>query len=339
MAIKVAINGFGRIGRLAYRLMYNDPEFEIVGINDLTDAEQLAYLLKYDTAQGNFMPDKISHDAKSNSIIVDGKKIKILSEPDARKLPWKKLKVDVVLECTGFYTKKDKAAYHLEAGAKRVLISAPSNEDVKTIVYGVNHKTLNGKEKIVSGASCTTNGLAPVINVLEKEFGVLGGVMTTVHAYTGNQPMQDGPTGKLYSRRGRAGAQNIVPTSTGAAKAIGKVIPEVDGKLDGGAIRVPTITGSLIDLVVELKKEVTVEMVNKAMKKAADNITLQYQEDPIVSSDVIGTNIGSIFDANSTKVIKKSDGKQLVQVMTWYDNEMGYAAQLIRTFRYMVNKK
>jgi glyceraldehyde 3-phosphate dehydrogenase (phosphorylating) len=328
MAVKIAINGFGRIGRLAYRLMADNPAFEVVAINDLTDARTLAYLLKYDTAQGRFKENEITNT--EDSIIVDGKEIKILAERDAKNLPWKALDVDVVLECTGFYVSKEKSQAHIDAGAKKVVISAPAAGDIKTIVYNVNDNVLTGEETIISGASCTTNCLAPVVNVLNKEFGLVKGFMTTIHAYTNDQNILDAPHPKdINARRGRAGAANMVPTSTGAAVAVGKVLPELLGKLDGGAVRVPTVTGSCVDLVVELEKNVTVEEINAAMK-AASNETLGYTEDPIVSSDCIGTHFGSWFDAQSTKVMTV-EGKQLVKILTWYDNEMSYTAQLVRT--------
>jgi glyceraldehyde 3-phosphate dehydrogenase (phosphorylating) len=328
MAVKIAINGFGRIGRLAYRLMADNPAFEVVAINDLIDARILAYLLKYDTAQGRFKENEITNT--EDSIIVDGKEIKILAERDAKNLPWKALDVDVVLECTGFYVSKEKSQAHIDAGAKKVVISAPAAGDIKTIVYNVNDNVLTGEETIISGASCTTNCLAPVVNVLNKEFGLVKGFMTTIHAYTNDQNILDAPHPKdINARRGRAGAANMVPTSTGAAVAVGKVLPELLGKLDGGAVRVPTVTGSCVDLVVELEKNVTVEEINAAMK-AASNETLGYTEDPIVSSDCIGTHFGSWFDAQSTKVMTV-EGKQLVKILTWYDNEMSYTAQLVRT--------
>lgn len=328
MAVKIAINGFGRIGRLAFRLMQDNPEFEIVAINDLTDARTLAYLLKYDTAQGRFKENSITNT--EDSIIVDGKEIKILAERDAKNLPWKALDVDVVLECTGFYVSKEKSQAHIDAGAKKVVISAPAAGDLKTVVFNVNDDVLDGSETIISGASCTTNCLAPVAKVLNDNFGLVKGFMTTIHAYTNDQNILDAPHPKdINARRGRAGAANMVPTSTGAAVAVGKVLPELLGKLDGGAVRVPTVTGSCVDLVVELEKDVTVEAINAAVK-AASNETLGYTEDPIVSSDCIGTHFGSLFDAQSTKVMSV-DGKQLVKILTWYDNEMSYTAQLVRT--------
>jgi glyceraldehyde 3-phosphate dehydrogenase len=334
MAIKVAINGFGRIGRLAFRLMNENPDFEIVALNDLTDAETLAYLLKYDTAQGRYKSDSISVDG--DSIVVDGKPIKVYAEKDPEGLPWGKLGVEVVLECTGFFTSKDKAQKHIKAGAQKVVISAPAKGDLKTVVYNVNHDILDGTEEIVSGASCTTNCLAPVAKVLDDSFGIVKGFMTTVHAYTNDQNTLDAPHAKgIYARRGRAAAANIVPTSTGAAAAVGLVLPQLKGKLDGIALRVPTITGSCVDLVVELKKNVTVEEVNAAMKAAA-NESLGYTEDPIVSSDTIGMQFGSLFDANMTKVMDV-DGKQMVKILTWYDNEMSYTAQMVRTIQFLAD--
>ncbi len=328
MATKIAINGFGRIGRLAFRLMFGNPDFEIVAINDLTDAETLAYLLKYDTAQGNYKVNGV--EATANGIKVDGKEVKIYAEKDAANLPWGDLGVDVVLECTGFYVSKDKAQAHINAGAKKVVISAPAKGDLKTVVFNVNDNVLDGSETIISGASCTTNCLAPVVKVLNDNFGLVKGFMTTIHAYTNDQNTLDAPHSKgINARRGRAAAANMVPTATGAAVAVGKVLPELNGKLDGGAVRVPTITGSCVDLVVELEKTVTAEEINAAVKAAA-NETLGYTEDPIVSSDCIGTSFGSLFDAQCTKVMTV-DGKQLVKILTWYDNEMSYTAQLVRT--------
>jgi glyceraldehyde 3-phosphate dehydrogenase len=329
MAVKIAINGFGRIGRLAFRQIFDSAEFEVVALNDLTDAETLAYLLKYDTAQGNYKVGSI--EATENGIKVDGKEVKIYAEADANNLPWGDLDVDVVLECTGFYTSKEKAEAHINAGAKKVVISAPAKGDLKTVVFNVNDEILDGSEKIISGASCTTNCLAPVAKVLNDNFGLVKGFMTTIHAYTNAQNTLDAPHPKgINSRRGRAAAANILPTTTGAAVAVGKVLPEVNGKLDGIAVRVPTVTGSLVDLVVELEKEVTAEDINNAMKEAA-NDTLGYTEDPIVSSDIIGTEYGSLFDGLSTKVMTDENGKQIVKLLTWYDNEMSYTAQLIRT--------
>ncbi|MFP4286579.1 MAG: type I glyceraldehyde-3-phosphate dehydrogenase [Candidatus Izemoplasmataceae bacterium] len=335
MAVKVAINGFGRIGRLAFRLMNESSDFEIVALNDLTDAESLAYLLKYDTAQGRYKNDEISF--KGNSIIVDGKEVKVYSEKDPENLPWKDLGVDVVLECTGFFTSKASAGKHLNAGAKKVVISAPAKGDLKTIVFNVNHEELDGSEDIISGASCTTNCLAPVVKALDDAFGVERGFMTTVHAYTNDQNTLDGPHSKgIHARRARAAAENIVPTTTGAAVAVGLVLPHLQGKLDGMALRVPTVTGSAVDLVVELKKNVTVEDVNAAIKAAA-NETLGYTEDPIVSSDTIGMSYGSLFDAQSTSILE-TDGKQLVKVLAWYDNEMSYVSQMVRSVKYLASK-
>jgi len=333
MAIKVAINGFGRIGRLAFRLMHGNPEFNIVGINDLTDAETLAYLLKYDTAQGPYKTDSISFEG--NKLIVDGKSIMISSQKEPQLLPWATLGVDVVLECTGFFTSKEKAALHLQAGAKKVVISAPATGDMKTIVYNVNDDILDGSEDIISGASCTTNALAPIVKVLDDNFGIVQGMMTTVHAYTADQSLMDQPHNKgILSRRGRAAAQSIIPSSTGAAKAIGLVMPHLAGKLDGTSLRVPTITGSVVDLTVELKKEVTLEQIDAAFKKAA-NETLQYCVDPIVSTDVIGTHYGSIYDAHTTQILKANP--KFVKVMAWYDNEMSYTAQMVRTLAKMAS--
>ncbi|QMS85610.1 type I glyceraldehyde-3-phosphate dehydrogenase [Candidatus Xianfuyuplasma coldseepsis] len=332
MAIKVAINGFGRIGRLAFRLMNEDPDFEIVALNDLTDAETLAYLLKYDTAQGRYKSDSIHVDG--DSIVVEGKPVKVYAQPDPENLPWGDLGVEVVLECTGFFTTKDKAEKHIKAGAKKVVISAPAKGDLKTVVFNVNHDILDGTETVVSGASCTTNCLAPIAQVLDDNFGVVKGFMTTVHAYTNDQNTLDAPHKKgIFARRGRAAAANIVPTSTGAAVAVGKVLPQLNGKLDGIALRVPTPTGSCVDLVVELEKETTKEEINAAVKAAA-NESLGYTEDPIVSSDTIGMTFGTLFDANMTKVMTV-DGKQLVKVLTWYDNEMSYTAQMIRTMKFL----
>lgn len=327
MAIKVAINGFGRIGRLAYRLMSQDDTFDVVAINDLTDAETLAYLLKYDSAHGTFRKEEISN---GEDFIQDGdKKVKVFSEKDPKNLPWKDLGVDVVIESTGLFRTQEKAGWHIEAGAKKVIVSAPASGDVKTVVYNVNDDILDGSETVISAASCTTNCLAPVAKVLNDNFGLKKGFMTTIHAYTSDQALMDMPhKGGIYSRRGRAAAESIIPSSTGAAAAIGLVLPELKGKLDGTALRVPTITGSVVDLTVELDKNVTVEEVNAAMKKAA-NETLGYEEDPIVSVDIIGDTHGSVYDAHTTQVVEV-DGKQLVKVMSWYDNEMSYTAQMVR---------
>lgn len=332
MSVKVAINGFGRIGRLALRLMINDPEFDVVAVNDLTDPAMLAHLFKYDSSQGRFDGEiKVEEGA----FVVNGKTIKSFSNANPEELPWGELGVDVVLECTGFFVKKEKAEAHIKAGAKKVVISAPAKgEGVKTVVYNVNHEILDGSETVISGASCTTNCLAPMANVLEKVFGIECGSMTTIHAYTGDQNTLDAPHRKGDFRRARAAAVNIVPNTTGAAKAIKLVIPSLAGKLDGAAQRVPVPTGSLTELVTVLKEKVTVEEVNEAMKKAA-NESFGYNEDPIVSSDIVGSHFGSIFDATQTKVIEAGD-KQLVKTVAWYDNEMSYTAQLIRTLKYFV---
>ena len=334
MAVKVAINGFGRIGRLAFRLMEESPEFEIVAINDLTDAKTLAHLLKYDSAQGRYVKaDKVK--ASDGKITVDGREITVYAEKDPANLPWGALGVDVVIECTGFFTDKEKAAAHIKAGAKRVIISAPATGDLKTIVMKVNHKTLDGTEEIISGASCTTNCLAPMAKVLQDSFGVVEGLMTTIHAYTNDQNTLDAPHAKKDLRRARAAAANIVPNTTGAAKAIGLVIPELKGKLDGSAQRVPVITGSLTELVTVLEKTTSVEEINAAMK-AASNETFGYTEDELVSSDIIGLQNGSLFDATQTRVMTVGD-KQLVKTVAWYDNEMSYTAQLVRLAKYFVS--
>ncbi|MFW5895071.1 MAG: type I glyceraldehyde-3-phosphate dehydrogenase [Bacillota bacterium] len=335
MSVKVAINGFGRIGRLAFRLMNENDDYEIVALNDLTDAETLAYLLKYDTAQGRYKENSITNT--EDSIVVDGKEIRVYAEKDPEALPWADLGVDVVLECTGIFTKKDAAMKHINAGAKKVMISAPAKGDLKTIVYNVNHTDLDGSEQVVSGASCTTNCLAPVVKVLDDNFGVKKGYMTTAHSYTNDQNTLDAPHSKgIYARRGRAAAANIIPTSTGAAAAVGKVLPHLNGALDGIALRVPTVTGSIVDLTVELGKNVTVEEINKAMKDAA-NETLGYTEDPIVSSDTVGIEYGSLFDANGTSVLEV-DGKQMVKVLAWYDNEMSYVSQMVRTMKLLAEQ-
>lgn len=331
--IKVAINGFGRIGRLAFRLMEEDPDFEVVAINDLTDAEQLAYLLKYDTNHGNYRIDEISFEG--DYIIVGNRKVRVYAEKDPAMLPWKDLDIDVVFECTGLFTDKEKAMAHINAGAKKVIISAPAKGDVKTIVYNVNHEILTGDEQIISAASCTTNCLAPVVDVLDKAYGIKKGYMTTVHAYTNDQATLDIAHKKgIKARRGRACAANIVPASTGAAKAIGKVCPNLEGKLAGVAMRVPVPTGSVVDLVLELDKTVTAEEVNATLK-AAQNETLVYTDDPIVSSDVIGRRCGSVVDGLSTSVVETESG-QLVKVVAWYDNEMGYTSQMVRTASYLM---
>ena len=335
MAVKIAINGFGRIGRLAFRLMFGQEDFNIVAINDLTGAEDLAYLLKYDTAQGRYVGHTV--ESTDHSIIVDGKEIEILAEKDANNLPWKELGVDVVIECTGFYVSKEKSMAHINAGAKKVIISAPAKGVDKTVVYNVNHTELTGEEQVISAASCTTNCLAPIAKVLNDNFGIVKGFMTTVHAYTGDQNTLDAPHKKgINSRRARAAAANIVPTTTGAAKAVAEALPELKGKLDGMALRVPTVTGSVVDLVWEPAREVTVEEVNAAIK-AAQNETIGYTEDPIVSSDVIGQTWGTLFDAQCTKIMNV-DGKQLVKIITWYDNEMSYTAQMVRTAKYICEK-
>mgnify|MGYP002531754464 FL=1 len=333
--IRVAINGFGRIGRLAFRLMEEDNDYEVVAINDLTDAEQLAYLLKYDTNHRNYRIDEITSDGEY--IIVGGRRVRVYSEKDPAMLPWKALDIDVVLECTGLFTSDEKAMAHINAGAKKVIISAPAKGAVKTIVYNVNHEILTGDEKIISAASCTTNCLAPVVNVIDKVFGIEKGYMTTIHAYTNDQATLDIAHKKgIKARRGRACAANIVPASTGAASAIGKVCPNLEGKLAGVAMRVPVPTGSVVDLVLELKKNTTVEEVNSALK-AATNETLEYTEDPIVSSDVIGRRAGSVVDGLSTNILEV-DGKQMIKVVAWYDNEMGYTAQMVRTAKYLMEK-
>lgn len=328
---KVAINGFGRIGRLALRLMIDNPEFEVVAINDLTDAKTLAHLFKYDSAQGRFNGEI---EVKDGAFVVNGKEIKVTAERNPADLPWGELGVDVVLECTGFFTDKAKAEAHIEAGAKKVVISAPATGDLKTVVFNVNNNILDGTEKVISGASCTTNCLAPMAKVLQDNFGVEKGFMTTIHAYTNDQNTLDAPHAKKDLRRARAAAANIVPNSTGAAKAIGLVIPELKGKLDGGAQRVPVITGSLTELVCTLEKKVTVEEINAAMKAAA-NESFGYTEEELVSSDIIGISFGSLFDATQTKVMEVN-GTQLVKVAAWYDNEMSYTNQLIRTLKYFV---
>ena len=331
MAVKVAINGFGRIGRLALRLMANDPEFDVVAINDLTDAAMLAHLFKYDTAQGRFNGEI---EVKENAFVVNGKEIKTFADADPENLPWGQLGVDVVLECTGFFTSKEKAEKHIKAGAKKVVISAPGSGDMKTVVFNVNNEILDGTETVLSAASCTTNCLAPMAKVLQDNFGIEAGSMTTIHAYTGDQNTLDAPHRKGDFRRARAAAVNIVPNTTGAAKAIGLVIPELAGKLDGAAQRVPVPTGSLTELISVLSKKVTKEEINAAMKEAS-NESFGYTEEPLVSSDIVGIHYGSLFDATQTKVIESGD-KQLVKTVSWYDNEMSYTAQLVRTLKYFV---
>lgn len=327
--VKVAINGFGRIGRLVYRQIYKMEGIEVVAINDLTSPAVLAHLLKYDSAQGRFDAEVT---ATENSISVNGEEVKIYAQRNPAEIPWGNHGVDVVLECTGFFTDKDKAAAHITAGAKRVVISAPATGDLKTIVFNVNHNILDGSETIISCASCTTNCLAPMAQVLEEKFGIVNGLMTTVHAYTNDQNTQDAPHPKGDLRRARAAAQNIVPNSTGAAKAIGLVLPSLKGKLDGSAQRVPTLTGSLTELTVVLGKKTTAEEINAAMKAAA-NESFGYTTDEIVSSDIVGISYGSLFDGTQTKVQTVGD-TQLVRTVSWYDNEMSYVSQLVRTVRY-----
>ena len=338
MSVKVAINGFGRIGRLAFRQMFDAEGYEVVAINDLTSPKMLAHLLKYDTAQGSFLghigEGKHTVEATDDSIIVDGKEIKIYAEKDANNCPWGKLDVVVVLECTGFYTSKEKSMAHINAGAKKVVISAPAGNDLKTIVFNVNNETLTKDDQIISAASCTTNCLAPMAKALNDTYPIVSGIMTTVHAYTGDQMILDGPQRKGDLRRSRAGAQNIVPNSTGAAKAIGLVIPELNGKLIGSAQRVPTPTGSTTILVAVVNgKDVTKESINAAMK-AASNESFGYNTDEIVSSDVIGMRYGSLFDATQTMVSKIDDNTSQVQVVSWYDNENSYTSQMVRTIKY-----
>ena len=334
--VKVAINGFGRIGRLVFRQIYNMEGIDVVAINDLTSPKVLAHLLKYDSAQGRF-EQKIT--STENAIVVDGHEIKIYAQKDPAQIPWAQHDIDVVIESTGFFTDKDKAQAHITAGAKRVVISAPATGDMKTVVFNVNHNILDGSETIISCASCTTNCLAPMAKVLNDNYGIEVGFMTTIHAYTNDQNTLDAPHPKGDLRRARAAAQNIVPNSTGAAKAIGVVLPELKGKLDGSAQRVPTITGSLTELTTVLNKKVSVEEVNAAMKAAA-NESFGYTEDEIVSSDIIGIHFGSLFDATQTKVITVGD-KQMVKTVSWYDNEMSYVSQLVRTVHYfagLINK-
>ncbi len=330
MTVKVAINGFGRIGRLALRrILESNTELEVVAINDLTDNDDLAYLLKYDTAQGRF-PYSVA--IEGDDLVVDGKAIKSYAERDAKNLPWGELGIDIVLECTGFYVSVEKSQAHIDAGAKRVLISAPASGDLKTIVYGVNHETIESSDVIVSAASCTTNCLAPLANTLNSEFGIKRALMSTIHAYTATQAMQDAPGG----RKNRAGAANAIPASTGAAKAVGKVIPELNGKIDGTAVRVPTITGSMVELYSVLERDVTVEEVNAAMKAASSDAFI-YETDEIVSSDVIGVPAGSIFDATQTKIME-ANGGQLVKTVAWYDNEYGFVGNMVSTLAYMASK-
>ena len=333
--IKIAINGFGRIGRLAFRQMFGTEDYEITAINDLTSPEMLAHLLKYDTAQKRYEGHEVT--STDDSIIVDGKEIKIFKEADPSNLPWKELDIDVVFECTGFFTSKEKSEAHIKAGAKKVIISAPAGEDLKTVVYGVNENILTKEDQIISAASCTTNCLAPMAKALNEYAEIQSGIMTTVHAYTGDQMILDGPHRKGDLRRARAGASNIVPNTTGAAKAIGLVIPELNGKLIGSAQRVPVITGSTTILVALVKgNNITKESINEFMKKKA-NETFGYTEDPIVSTDVIGTTYGSLFDATQTMVHKIDENTYHVQVVAWYDNENGYTSQMMRTAKYLMN--
>lgn len=332
--IKVAINGFGRIGRLVFRIMEDDPELEVVAINDLTNAEQLVYLLKYDTNHRNYKVEDISYD--NENIIINGRKIRVYSETDPSNLPWGELGIDEVFECTGRFTSYELAYSHIKAGAKKVIVSAPGKGEMKTIVYNVNHNILDGSEEVISAASCTTNCLAPVVNIINKEFGIKKGYMTTVHSYTNDQVILDVAHKKgIYSRRGRAGAMNIVPTGTGAASAIGLVIPELKGKLDGSSLRVPTATGSVIDLTLELNKSVTKEEINSVFENNS-NETLKITYDPIVSSDVIGSNVGALVDGLLTSVLDTENG-QLVKIVAWYDNEYGYSTQMVRTAKYLGN--
>ena len=332
--IRVAINGFGRIGRLVFRIMEEDSNFEVVAINDLTDAEQLAYLLKYDTNHGNYRVNEISFEG--NYIIVGDRRIRVYAETNPANLPWGELNIDEVFECTGRFTDKESASAHIIAGAKKVIISAPAKGELKTIVYNVNEETLDGSEQVISAASCTTNCLAPVLNIIEKNIGIKKGFMTTVHAYTNDQATLDIAHKKgINARRGRACAANIIPSSTGAASAIGLVIPSLKGKLDGGALRVPVATGSVIDLTLELNRNTTAEEINYLFK-INTNETVGFTMDPIVSSDIKGSYLGGLIDGQLTKVIEV-DGKQLVKVIAWYDNEMSYSAQMVRTAKYFGN--
>ena len=332
MAVKVAINGFGRIGRLAFRQMFGAEGYEVVAINDLTSPKMLAHLLKYDSSQGKYaLADKVT--AGEDSITVDGKEIKIYKEADAANLPWGEIGVDVVLECTGFYTSKAKAEAHIKAGARKVVISAPAGNDLPTIVYNVNHETLKPEDTVISAASCTTNCLAPMAKALNDYMPIQSGIMCTIHAYTGDQMILDGPQRKGDLRRSRAGAVNIVPNSTGAAKAIGLVIPELNGKLIGAAQRVPTPTGSTTILNAVVKGQATVEGINEAMKAAATE-SFGYNTDEIVSSDIVGMRFGSLFDATQTMVVNLEDGTSQVQVVSWYDNENSYVSQMVRTIKY-----
>jgi glyceraldehyde 3-phosphate dehydrogenase len=323
---KIAINGFGRIGKLAFRSLFDNPQFLVVGINDLSSLETIAYLLKYDTIQGSYKKDSVSYE--DNHLLVDGQKIPVFQKRNPKDLPWKELDVDVVLECTGFFTSKEKAELHLQAGSKKVLISAPATGDLKTVVYNVNDNILTKDDHIVSGASCTTNCLAPVIKVLNDNFGINQAFMTTIHSYTSDQTLIDQNHSKgIWARRGRAAATNMVPTSTGVVQAIGLVLPELKGKIDGTCVRVPTITSSLVDLTAELNQEVTTEQVNEVFEKNS-NETLGYIKDPIVSSDVVGTTYGSLYDSNTLQILQTKP--KFIKLMSWYDNEMSYVSQLIR---------
>lgn len=333
--IKAAINGFGRIGRLVFRIMEEDNDFEVVAINDLTDAKQLAYLLKYDTNHRSYRVDDISYG--DDYIIIGNRKIQVFKEMDPNNLPWGKLGIDVVFECTGKFTNLDTSMAHINAGAKKVIISAPAKGDLKTIVYNVNDDILDGKEEVISAASCTTNCLAPVLNVVDKYFGIEKGFMTTVHAYTNDQVALDVPHKKgIESRRGRACAMNIVPSSTGAASAIGLVLPNLKGRMDGSALRVPVSDGSVVDLTLELKKKVSEEEINKVFNDN-QNETLKFTMDPVVSSDIIGSTCGALVDGLLTKILEV-DGKQLVKIVAWYDNEYGYSNQMVRTARKLMQK-
>ncbi|TCS79328.1 type I glyceraldehyde-3-phosphate dehydrogenase [Pectinatus cerevisiiphilus] len=337
MAVKVAINGFGRIGRLAFRQMFDAEGYDVVALNDLTSPKMLAHLLKYDSTQGRYKyADSV--EAGEDSITVNGKKITIYKKPNPEELPWGKLDVDIVLECTGFFASKDKAAAHIKAGAKKVVISAPAGTDLPTIVYNVNHKALKASDTVISAASCTTNCLAPMADALNKLAPIQSGIMTTVHAYTGDQMILDGPQRKGDLRRSRAAAINIVPNSTGAAKAIGLVIPELNGKLIGSAQRVPTPTGSTTILVAVVKGKVSIEDINKAMK-AAKTESFGYTEDPIVSSDIVGMRYGSLFDSTQTMAAQMDDGNTHVQVVSWYDNENSFTSQMVRTIKYFAELK
>lgn len=336
MKMRIAINGFGRIGRLAYKELLNDNSLEVVAINDLSTVDELGYLLKYDSIHGRLEKNiKIEDD----EIICENQHTKIFAIKEAENLPWKDLEIDLVLECTGVYTKLEDAQKHIQAGAKHVLISAPGKGEMKTVVYSVNEEILDGSEEVFSAASCTTNCLAPVLNVINKEFGISSGFMTTVHAYTNDQVNLDVQHKKGYmTRRGRACALNIVPSSTGAANAIGKVIPELEGKLSGNALRVPVGDGSLIDLTLKLKRSTTKEEINQIFKKSSDQTTLDITFDPIVSSDIIGSTLGALVDGLSTEVLKTDEG-ELVKIVAWYDNELGYTSQMIRTMKYYLNLK